>query len=299
MLNQEEIMDAADQKEDLRMDNNTAIKVLTSLAHGINPTTGEFLPNESVLNGVDATRALFFAVECMRDGMQRLILWDTKPSDEPKRNLSARPAAHVGKKRNLDGVWQYRPIYGKTDDTEEGLEHGLAHGLEHGLVQDLNESMDEAIQTIVKSEISESDKTDIKNKVQPLEKTVKQVEMQPLDQEQQMLYEKMKSWRNHLAISNGYAPYMILSNDSLARVAAEKPDCIEALAKIKGFGAIKMQKYAIAVLALVRGRSAEEVLADMPDMRPLQLVMPDTHVEIMLIPEGAHESSLSLCPEYQ
>ena len=41
-LNQDEFIDAADQKEDLKMDNNTAIKVLTSLAHGINPTTGNF-----------------------------------------------------------------------------------------------------------------------------------------------------------------------------------------------------------------------------------------------------------------
>ena len=79
----------------------------------------------------------------------------------------------------------------------------------------------------------------------------------------------------------------------------KKPDCIEELAKIKGFGAIKMQKYAISVLSLVRGRSAEEVLADMPDMRPLQLIMPDKHTETMLIPEGVHESNHSFCPEYQ
>ena len=296
-------MYAADQKEDQKMDNNTAIKVLTSLAHGINPTTGEFLPNESVLNGLDTTRALFFAVECMRDGMQRLILWDTKPSDEPQRNLSAHPGGHRSKNRNLDGVWQYRPVFGKTEDVEHGLTETVSNDIQTE-VQPLDMTGTQmVIQPLEKAdkqmESQPLEKTDKQMEIQPLEKTVKQIEMQPLDQEQQILYEKMKTWRNHLAMANGFAPYMILSNDSLARVASERPDCIEELAKIKGFGAIKMQKYAIAVLALVRGRSAEEVLADMPAMRPLQLIMPEKHTETMLIPEGVHENNLSFSPEYR
>ena len=191
-LNQDEFIDAADQKEDLKMDNNTAIKVLTSLAHGINPTTGEFLPNESVLNGLDTTRALFFAVECMRDGMQRLILWDTKSSDEPQQCLSAHQAVRKNKKQYLDGVWQYRPISGKTEDVEQGLTDKAVNTIQVEVKGEIPGSDSDIFSKDAggKMDLYAEGNRDAQIEMKPLEKTVKQIEMQPLDPDQQMLYEE-------------------------------------------------------------------------------------------------------------
>ena len=56
------------------MDINYAKEIITALANGVNPATGEILPSDSVCNEPDVIRALYTAAEAL----------DTKEKKEPK-----------------------------------------------------------------------------------------------------------------------------------------------------------------------------------------------------------------------
>ena len=56
--------------EESKMDKNAAIRLLSTLAQGVDPESGECFPEGSPYNGVEVTRALFFAVEVLREGKQ-------------------------------------------------------------------------------------------------------------------------------------------------------------------------------------------------------------------------------------
>jgi len=47
------------------MDKNLVITILQSLANGVDPSTGEVLPNDSAYQDVDTVRALFTAIQLL------------------------------------------------------------------------------------------------------------------------------------------------------------------------------------------------------------------------------------------
>jgi len=214
-------------------------------------------------------------------------------------------------KKNVpaNGLWQYRPISGFSRD-KSGSPEVEAEDCNVALKRHAGVSPDKLGD---KQQISMDIQGDRQNGMtgeggmDSLQtKSAKRIEMQSLDSEQQLLYETLKTWRNHLAMSMGYAPYMVLSNDSLARVACERPDTIELLSKIKGFGEVKMQKYAIPVLALVRGGTVPDVLGGtMPDVlggksesRPLQLITPMVDAGDRQIPASVGEGNQVFLPVF-
>ena len=156
------------------MDKILAVKVLTTLAQGIDPATGELFPEDSPYNRMETVRSLFFAADCLRAEKQ-------PPDSSDKRQI-------------------------KTDAS-------------------------------VKQATSISEK--------------KQAEPIELTDVQKELYEKLRKWRSGQSLLEGIPPYMVLSNDSLARIACSLPETKEELAQVKGFGEIKLLKYADLILPMV------------------------------------------------
>ena len=163
------------------MDKNAAIRLLSTLAQGVDPESGECFPEGSPYNGVEVTRALFFAVEVLREGNQFSIA--------------------VSQSRSMDFQNQETVFPDRKRTT-----------LVTGNKQD-----------------------------EPIELTEKQEEM----------FELLRKWRFEQAHTEGVAVYRVLSNDSLSRVASGLPLTNEELALIKGFGNIKVQKYAEMILKMV------------------------------------------------
>ena len=74
--------------------------------------------------------------------------------------------------------------------------------------------------------------------------------VQPLDT---ALYERLESWRRETAKREDRAAYLVLTNESLRQIAAEKPQTFDALKAVKGIGPVKLERYGEAILALIRG----------------------------------------------
>lgn len=73
--------------------------------------------------------------------------------------------------------------------------------------------------------------------------------VQPVDS---ALYERLEAWRRETAKLEDRAAYLVLTNESLRQVAAEKPQTLDALKVIKGIGPVKLERYGEAILELVR-----------------------------------------------
>ncbi|MDQ3460390.1 MAG: HRDC domain-containing protein, partial [Deinococcota bacterium] len=46
--------------------------------------------------------------------------------------------------------------------------------------------------------------------------------------------------------------YIVLTNDSLRRIAREKPQTLGDLSRVKGIGPVKLERYGAEILALVQ-----------------------------------------------
>jgi ATP-dependent DNA helicase RecQ len=62
-------------------------------------------------------------------------------------------------------------------------------------------------------------------------------------------FEALRAWRAREAKAQGVPPYVIFHDSVLRDIAAERPDGLEALSRIKGVGASKLARYGAAVLA--------------------------------------------------
>lgn len=60
-------------------------------------------------------------------------------------------------------------------------------------------------------------------------------------------------WRKATAAREGIPPYIVFSNDTLAKIAAAQPQTPEELGTVKGVGPVKLERYGPAVLAVLRG----------------------------------------------
>jgi len=65
------------------------------------------------------------------------------------------------------------------------------------------------------------------------------------------IFDAFKIWRQSKANELGLPSYMICSNTELITLVKVKPDSIEGLARIKGFGEQKIAKYGDDIIALL------------------------------------------------
>jgi superfamily II DNA helicase RecQ len=72
-----------------------------------------------------------------------------------------------------------------------------------------------------------------------------------LSNEEGLVYNALKQWRNDIAIRTRLQGYMICNNSELVTIAKTRPKTLEDLGKIKGFGSRKLMKYGDDVLALL------------------------------------------------
>ncbi len=66
------------------------------------------------------------------------------------------------------------------------------------------------------------------------------------------LFDALREWRKREAAAQGVPAYVIFQNDTLAAIAAERPGDEEELSAIPGVGRTKLERYADAVLQVVR-----------------------------------------------
>jgi len=71
------------------------------------------------------------------------------------------------------------------------------------------------------------------------------------------LFNTLRSWRSERAKQDGIPPYIICTNRQLAEMVSERPLSLSALAKVKGFGKAKMDKYGKSILSLLKPEGPE------------------------------------------
>src|SRR5262249_45340251 len=76
------------------------------------------------------------------------------------------------------------------------------------------------------------------------------------------LFGRLKQWRIGLASAQGVPAYVIFTDATLTALAERRPGSTAELIDIAGIGPRKLGLYGEAVLALVRGASPEELLAE-------------------------------------
>ena len=70
------------------------------------------------------------------------------------------------------------------------------------------------------------------------------------------LFQALRTWRLEQAREQEVPPYVIFHNSHLRGIAAHRPVTLKALSELKGVGPIKLEKYGVAVVALVRNHLA-------------------------------------------
>lgn len=76
--------------------------------------------------------------------------------------------------------------------------------------------------------------------------------LRDLDEEQKLLFERLREWRKEKAHKDGIPVYLIASNDHLAHIVRLKLQTLDGLKSIKGFGKARIEKYGRQLLAQVR-----------------------------------------------
>lgn len=74
---------------------------------------------------------------------------------------------------------------------------------------------------------------------------------QQLSQEEAHVFQALKTWRNDLARRLEWSSFRICHNSHLLAVAKLKPEIVEALETIPGFGKTRTEKYGEAILSVL------------------------------------------------
>jgi HRDC domain len=74
----------------------------------------------------------------------------------------------------------------------------------------------------------------------------------PLEYDQ-ALYTRLETWRRETARAEDRAAYLILTNDTMQKIAVTKPQTTQELLDIKGIGDVKLERYGEALLKIIKG----------------------------------------------
>ncbi|MBS3933465.1 MAG: HRDC domain-containing protein [Truepera sp.] len=88
--------------------------------------------------------------------------------------------------------------------------------------------------------------------ITPPEEAVAEPEL-PLTSEQQARLERLTAWRKATAARDGVSAYVVLPNATLSELARANPSSLDELAKIKGIGPVKLERYGSELLAVLAG----------------------------------------------
>jgi DNA helicase-2/ATP-dependent DNA helicase PcrA len=76
------------------------------------------------------------------------------------------------------------------------------------------------------------------------------------------LLERLRDWRRISAQAQKVPAYVIFTDATLQAIAEQEPSSVSQLSAVSGVGAVKLERYGEAVLALVAGAEAADVAAD-------------------------------------
>ncbi len=99
---------------------------------------------------------------------------------------------------------------------------------------------------------------------QPLENQPRQESPQPppeqptLSGEAETRLRRLEAWRREIAAADGVPPYIVFSNDTLAKIAAANPRTLDELDTIKGVGPVKLSRYGETVLGVLKDDPGED-----------------------------------------
>jgi len=88
---------------------------------------------------------------------------------------------------------------------------------------------------------------------------------EPITADDRRLYDIIRAWRNQTAHHDGVPPYVVLTNRNVEALVRERPQTPTALAKIRGIGKAKVERYGEAILRLLSEAAANEHRAPVPD----------------------------------
>ena len=74
---------------------------------------------------------------------------------------------------------------------------------------------------------------------------------EPLSAEAEARLRRLEAWRRETAAEGGVPPYIVFSNDTLAKIAAANPRTLDELGTIKGVGPVKRSRYGETVLEVL------------------------------------------------
>lgn len=72
-----------------------------------------------------------------------------------------------------------------------------------------------------------------------------------LSQHEKEIFIALKQWRNDFASNLGWSAFRVCHNSHLMAIAEAKPETLEELAKVKGFGEVRTEKYGEEILAVL------------------------------------------------
>ena len=72
-----------------------------------------------------------------------------------------------------------------------------------------------------------------------------------LSQHEKEIFMALKQWRNDMASDLGWSAFRICHNSHLMAIAEAKPENLEDLVKVKGFGEVRTEKYGEDILAVL------------------------------------------------
>lgn len=86
--------------------------------------------------------------------------------------------------------------------------------------------------------------------VEAVGKIIKRLEqVTPVDT---LLGTRLRAWRLHEARHQGTKAFIILHDTSIDEIVRTKPQTLDALARVRGFGPLKVERYGAAILAVVK-----------------------------------------------
>lgn len=75
-----------------------------------------------------------------------------------------------------------------------------------------------------------------------------------LNDNEKLLFQKLKIWRQEKAKSEGISSYIICHNSQLIQIIKTMPDNLEKLKTIKGIGKMKAEKYGKEILEVLNNK---------------------------------------------